>query len=173
MSETTLHSSHPYHTTESAQNYLEAILMLSEQKPVVRSVDVANELGYKKSSISIAMKNLRENNLITVTPEGYIYLTDEGLKIASTIYERHKFFPAGWRTSVSTRRQLLLTPARLNMTSARRALRRSSAISQNSTQRSRKALQPTQTRSKVKIKRRGTACMIRFHPGCTSSLIRS
>ena len=90
MSETALHSSHPYHTTESAQNYLEAILMLSEQKPVVRSVDVANELGYKKSSISIAMKNLRENNLITVTPEGYIYLTDEGLKIASTIYERHK-----------------------------------------------------------------------------------
>ena len=79
MSETTLHSSQPYHTTESAQNYLEAILMLSEQKPVVRSVDVANELGYKKSSISIAMKNLRENNLITVTPEGYIYLTDEGL----------------------------------------------------------------------------------------------
>ena len=70
MGETTLHSSRPYHTTESAQNYLEAILMLSEQKPVVRSVDVANELGYKKSSISIAMKNLRENNLITVTPSG-------------------------------------------------------------------------------------------------------
>lgn len=99
MGETTLHSSRPYHTTESAQNYLEAILMLSEQKPVVRSVDVANELGYKKSSISIAMKNLRENNLITVTPEGYIYLTDEGLKIASTIYERHKFFSC-WLASL-------------------------------------------------------------------------
>ena len=94
MGETTLHSSRPYHTTESAQNYLEAILMLSEQKPVVRSVDVANELGYKKSSISIAMKNLRENNLITVTP-----LTDEGLKIASTIYERHKFFSC-WLASL-------------------------------------------------------------------------
>ena len=92
MGETTLHSSRPYHTTESAQNYLEAILMLSEQKPVVRSVDVANELGFKKSSISIAMKNLRENGMITVTPEGYIYLTDEGMKIASTMYERHKFF---------------------------------------------------------------------------------
>ena len=88
MGETTLHSSRPYHTTESAQNYLEAILMLSEQKPVVRSVDVANELGYKKSSISIAMKNLRENNL-----------TDEGLKIASTIYERHKFFSC-WLASL-------------------------------------------------------------------------
>lgn len=99
MGETTLHSSRPYHTTESAQNYLEAILMLSEQKPVVRSVDVANELGYKKSSISIAMKNLRENSLITVTPEGYIYLTDEGLKIASTIYERHKFFSC-WLASL-------------------------------------------------------------------------
>lgn len=92
MSETVSHSSRPYHTTESAQNYLEAILMLSEQKPVVRSVDIANELGFKKSSISIAMKNLRENDMITVTPEGYIYLTDEGMKIASTMYERHKFF---------------------------------------------------------------------------------
>lgn len=82
------------HTTESVQNYLEAILMLSEQKPVVRSVDVANELGFKKSSISIAMKNLRANGLVTVTPEGYLYLTEEGMKIASTIYERHKFFSA-------------------------------------------------------------------------------
>ena len=92
MSETASHSSRPGHITESAQNYLEAILMLREQKPVVRSVDVANELGFKKSSISIAMKNLRENGMITVTPEGYIYLTDEGMKIASTMYERHKFF---------------------------------------------------------------------------------
>ena len=99
MSEPTQHSSRPYHTTESAQNYLEAILMLSEQKPVVRSVDIANELGFKKSSISIAMKNLRENQMITVTPEGYIYLTDEGMKIASTIYERHKFF-SSWLVSL-------------------------------------------------------------------------
>ena len=144
MGETTLHSSRPYHTTESAQNYLEAILMLSEQKPVVRSVDVANELGYKKSSISIAMKNLRENNLITVTPEGYIYLTDEGLKIASTIYERHKFFSC-WLASLGVDQT----------TAARRVLRRSSAISQNSMQKGRRTLQRTQTNSNEK--RSGTA----------------
>ena len=61
---------------ESAENYLESILMLSKKLPVVRSIDVANELGFKKSSVSIAMKNLRESNHITVTKEGYIYLTE-------------------------------------------------------------------------------------------------
>lgn len=75
---------------ESSEDYLETILMLSEVKPVVRSVDIANELGYKKSSVSVAMKNLRERNMITVTDEGYIYLTKEGKKIADMIYERHK-----------------------------------------------------------------------------------
>ena len=64
---------------ESAENYLETILILSKQLPVVRSVDVANELGFKKSSVSIAMKNLREKNHITVTDAGYIYLTDSAL----------------------------------------------------------------------------------------------
>ena len=59
-------------TNESAENYLETILVLSQKLPVVRSVDVANELGFKKSSISIAMKNLRAKNQITVTNEGYI-----------------------------------------------------------------------------------------------------
>ena len=76
-------------TNESAENYLETILVLSERLPVVRSVDIANELGFKKSSISIAMKNLRAKNQITVTKEGYIYLTDEGKEIAEMIYERH------------------------------------------------------------------------------------
>lgn len=64
------------HSNESAENYLETILILSQKLPVVRSVDIANELGYKKSSISIAMKNLREKNLITVTSAGFIYLTE-------------------------------------------------------------------------------------------------
>ena len=50
------------HSNESAENYLETILMLSQKLPVVRSVDIANELGYKKSSISIAMKNLKAKN---------------------------------------------------------------------------------------------------------------
>ena len=54
-------------TTESSENYLETILMLSKRLPVVRSVDIANELDFKKSSVSIAMKNLREKDYITVT----------------------------------------------------------------------------------------------------------
>jgi Mn-dependent DtxR family transcriptional regulator len=77
---------------ESAENYLETILILSKKLPVVRSVDVANELNFKKSSVSIAMKNLREKNQITVTDAGYIYLTDEGREIAEMIFERHEFF---------------------------------------------------------------------------------
>lgn len=78
------------HTNESAENYLETILILSESRPVVRSVDIATELGFKKSSVSVAMKKLRENNHITVTPEGFIYLTESGKEIADRIYERHK-----------------------------------------------------------------------------------
>ncbi|MCH5271818.1 MAG: metal-dependent transcriptional regulator [Lachnospiraceae bacterium] len=75
---------------ESAENYLETILILSERLPVVRSVDIATELNFKKSSISVAMKHLRENGYITVTEQGYIYLTDKGSEIAETMYERHK-----------------------------------------------------------------------------------
>ena len=78
------------HTNESAENYLETILILSKKLPVVRSVDIANELGFKKSSVSIAMKNLREKNQITVTDAGFIYLTDAGKEIAEMIYERHE-----------------------------------------------------------------------------------
>lgn len=79
---------------ESAENYLETILILSRTLPVVRSVDIANELGFKKSSVSVAMKNLRENSYITVTDAGFIYLTDAGKEIASKIYERHEFLSA-------------------------------------------------------------------------------
>ena len=75
---------------ESAENYLETILILSKKRPVVRSVDIANELGFKKSSVSIAMKHLRENKHITVTEEGFIYLTDSGMEIAQMIYTRHE-----------------------------------------------------------------------------------
>ncbi|MFR6537642.1 MAG: metal-dependent transcriptional regulator [Lachnospiraceae bacterium] len=75
---------------ESAENYLETILILSKKLPVVRAVDIANELDFKKSSVSIAMKNLREKEQITVTDAGYIYLTDAGREIAEMIYERHE-----------------------------------------------------------------------------------
>lgn len=75
---------------ESAENYLETILILKEQKGLVRSVDIANELGFSKPSVSVAMRNLRENGYIQVTPDGYIELLPSGLAIAETIYERHR-----------------------------------------------------------------------------------
>lgn len=84
---------------ESAENYLETILILSEKLPVVRSVDIATELNFKKSSISVAMKQLRENGYITVMPQGYIYLTDRGREIAETMYERHRVL-SSWLISL-------------------------------------------------------------------------
>ena len=78
-------------TSESAENYLETILILSKKLPVVRSVDIANELGFKKPSVSIAMKNLKEKQYITVMEQGYIFLTDSGREIAEMIFERHEF----------------------------------------------------------------------------------
>ena len=86
-------------TNESAENYLETILILSQKRPVVRSVDIAEELGFKKSSVSVAMKNLREKEHITVTKEGFIYLTESGKAIADMIYERHKLLTA-WLTQL-------------------------------------------------------------------------
>ena len=79
---------------ESSENYLETILVLSQQLPAVRSIDVATELDFKKSSVSVAMKNLRENGYITVTEAGYIFLTDTGRGIADMIYERHNLLSA-------------------------------------------------------------------------------
>ncbi|MFQ6807118.1 MAG: metal-dependent transcriptional regulator [Lachnospiraceae bacterium] len=76
---------------ESAENYLETILMLGQRKPHVRSIDIATELEVSKPSVSVAMKNLRENGYIRMDSDGYITLTDAGLKIASTMYERHTF----------------------------------------------------------------------------------
>lgn len=88
-----------YHTNESAENYLETILLLSKTRPVVRSVDIAEELGFKKSSVSVAMKNLRQKEQITVTKEGFIYLTDSGKEIAEMIYERHELLTS-WLTAL-------------------------------------------------------------------------
>ena len=77
---------------ESIEDYLESILVIGEKKPVVRSVDIANELGYKKSSISVAVKNMKEQGYIEVSDEGYISFTPTGLKRAKATYERHQFF---------------------------------------------------------------------------------
>lgn len=76
---------------ESAENYLEAVLMINERKGSVRSIDIANELEFSKPSVSIAMKNLRENGYINVDIDGYITLTDKGREIAERMYERHKY----------------------------------------------------------------------------------
>lgn len=74
---------------ESGEMYLETILILSKKHPAVRSIDVCNEMGYSKPSISRAMKLLREGGYILIDEAGYITLTDSGKKIAKKIYERH------------------------------------------------------------------------------------
>lgn len=74
---------------ESAENYLETILVLSKRNGTVRSIDIVRELGFSKPSISVAMKNLRQNNYIVMDDEGYIELTSEGFEIAAKMYERH------------------------------------------------------------------------------------
>ena len=87
---------------ESIENYLETILLLSEEKPVVRSVDIANELGFKKPSVSVAVKNMKEKNYIEVSEEGYITLTKSGKKLAKSVYERHSFFKS-WLISLGVK----------------------------------------------------------------------
>ena len=74
---------------ESAEDYLETILILSKRLPAVRSIDVANELDFSKPSVSVAMKNLKNRNFITVSSDGYISLTKTGKKLAEKVYECH------------------------------------------------------------------------------------
>lgn len=76
---------------ESAENYLETILILSRTNPAVRSIDVVNELGFSKPSVSVAMKRLRENGYVNMDDRGFLTLTDAGREIAEGMYERHKF----------------------------------------------------------------------------------
>ena len=74
---------------ESAENYLETILILHNRKGYVRSTDIATELGFSKPSVSVAMKNLRTNEYIAMDENGFISLTDKGIFIASSFYEKH------------------------------------------------------------------------------------
>ena len=74
---------------ESAENYLETILILSHNENQVRSIDIVNELDYSKPSVSVAMKNLRAKGYINVDENGYITLTENGRHIAESMYERH------------------------------------------------------------------------------------
>lgn len=74
---------------QSAENYLETIYMLQKNKDTCRSIDIANELGFSKPSVSVAMKNLRENGYIEVMGDGNIILLEPGRKIAEELFERH------------------------------------------------------------------------------------
>lgn len=84
---------------ESGEDYLETILILQNRKGEVRSVDIATEMDFSKPSVSVAMKNLREQECITVDKNGFIFLTDKGKQIAEKVYERHILF-TNWLTSM-------------------------------------------------------------------------
>lgn len=84
---------------ESAENYLETILILTHRTGAVRSIDIANELEFSKPSVSVAMRNLRENGYIQVDESGYIHLLPAGQEIAERIYERHTFL-SEWLASI-------------------------------------------------------------------------
>lgn len=84
---------------ESAEDYLEAILILKERLGLVRSIDIVHERGYSKPSVSIAMKRLRENGYIEMDPAGYITLLPPGEAIAQRIYERHRLLTE-WLTAL-------------------------------------------------------------------------
>lgn len=78
------------HTNQSAEDYLESILMLKNENGAVRSIDIAHSLCFSKPSVSVAMKSLREKGYVTVDDKGFISLTDAGLAIAQKVYERHE-----------------------------------------------------------------------------------
>ena len=84
---------------ESAENYLETILVLKERKGLVRSIDIANELEFSKPSVSIAMRNLRENGYVSMDAGGFITLLPAGQEIAERIYERHRLLTK-WLTGL-------------------------------------------------------------------------
>lgn len=80
--------------TEAVENYLEAILVLSRKQPDVHAVDVCNHLGYSRPTLSVAIKQMKEDGLISVSGENHITLTESGLKVAERIYERHNVIAA-------------------------------------------------------------------------------
>lgn len=83
-----------FHKGESVEDYLETILILSRTLPAVRSIDIVRESGYTKPSVSVAMKNLRQKEYITMDQDGYIKLTETGRDLAERVYERHTVLAA-------------------------------------------------------------------------------
>ena len=90
---------------ESAENYLETIYILHKRKGAVRSVDIANELDFSKPSVSIAMRNLRENGYIQVDEGGFITLLPTGMEIAERMFERHTIV-TNWLVSLGVPPQI-------------------------------------------------------------------
>lgn len=95
---------------ESAENYLETILILQQEKGGVRSIDIAGKLAFSKPSVSIAMKNLRENGYIEVDGDGFITLTPAGREIAEQMYERHVLLTS-WLTHLGVEREIAVEDA--------------------------------------------------------------
>ncbi len=75
---------------ESAENYLETILLIKRRKGTVRSMDIVSDMAFSKPSVSVAMKRLRESGHITMDEQGYIELTKLGVEVAERIYARHE-----------------------------------------------------------------------------------
>ena len=86
---------------ESAENYLEQILIINNKNGYCRSIDICNEMGFSKPSVSVYMKNLREDGYISVDDSGNITLTEKGKEIADKIYERHNVI-AGFLMQLGT-----------------------------------------------------------------------
>jgi len=84
---------------ESAENYLETIFVLQKKHGVVRSIDIATELSVSKPSVSVAMKNLRNNGYIEMDEDGHITLLEQGYEIATKMYERHTLLTR-WLTNL-------------------------------------------------------------------------
>ena len=95
---------------QSAEDYLETILVLSRRKPMIRSIDIVNELGFSKPSVSVAMKNLRMNGYVTVDSKGYIELTEKGSEIANKMYERHTLLTK-WLTALGVDEKIAVEDA--------------------------------------------------------------
>ena len=76
---------------ESAEDYLESILILSQQKEYVRATDICNYFGYARATVSVFMKQLKENGYVNIDEHNHITLTDSGMEIAQKMYERHQF----------------------------------------------------------------------------------
>ena len=115
---------------KSAEDYLETILILYNRRGTVHAIDIANELAFSKPSVSVAMKNLRENGYICVNENNEITLTESGRKIAETIYERHTLL-SNWLVALGVDPRKM--PAAWNMSSVQKASLRSSSMYRTTT----------------------------------------